>query len=163
GVRVEVYGSGRAYRAGNSSFAQVVNPESYAPAAVRMLKAYQEDRTVKALGDDKNDVAAKEVGLTVPKRNADPPHAEQEHKAVLLLTPADEETDSAGSEKPNHLAMFRGHGMVVQLTSLTGICLGARPFHALLLCGRAPEFVAPDVARSSPHADQAAEMFLRTA
>ena len=59
--------------------------------------------------------------------------------------------------------MFRGHGMVVQLKSLAGTCLGARPFHALLLCGRASEFVAPDVARSNPQADQAAEMFLRTA
>ena len=59
--------------------------------------------------------------------------------------------------------MFRGHGMVVQLKSLAGTCLGARPFHALLLCGLRPEFVAPDVARSNPQADQAAEMFLRTA
>ncbi len=82
---------------------------------------------------------------------------------MLLLTPADEDAESAGSEKQNHLAMFRGHGMVVQLKSLAGTCLGARPFHALLLCGRAPEFVAPDVARSNSEADRAAEMVLRTA
>ncbi len=163
GVRVEVYDSGRDYRDKDPAFAQAVNPESYVPAAVRMLKAYQEDRTVKLLGDDKDDVAAREVVLTVPKRNAEPKHAEQEHKAVLLLTPADEEADSAEAEKQSHLAMFRGHGMVVQLKSLAGTCLGARPFHALLLCGRASEFVAPDVARSNPQADQAAEMFLRTA
>lgn len=163
GVRVEVYDSGQQYRDRNPAFAQAVNPESYVPAAVRMLKAYQEDRTVDRLGDDNNDVAAKEVVLTVPKRSVDPKHVEQEHKAVLLLTPADEDAESTGSEKQNHLAMFRGHGMVVQLKSLAGTCLGARPFHALLLCGRAPEFVAPDVARSNPQADQAAEMFLRTA
>jgi len=163
GVRVEVYDSGQKYRDKDPAFAQAVNPESYVPAAVRMLKAYQEDRTVDKLGDDKNDVAAKEVVLTVPKRSVDPKHAEQEHKAVLLLTPADEDIESIESEKQNHLAMFRGHGMVVQLKSLAGTCLGARPFHALLLCGRAPEFVAPDVARSNPQADQAAELFLRTA
>ena len=95
GVRVEVYDSGQDYRDKDPAFAQAVNPESYVPAAVRMLKAYQEDRTVKLLGDDKDDVAAREVVLTVPKRNAEPKHAEQEHKAVLLLTPADEEADSA--------------------------------------------------------------------
>jgi transcriptional regulator with XRE-family HTH domain len=163
GVRVEVYDSGQEYRDKNPAFAQAVNPESYVPAAVRMLKAYQEDRTVDRLGDDKNDVAAKVVVLTVPKRSTGEKHAEQEHNAVLLLTPADEDTESAGLEKQNHLAMFRGHGMVVQLKSLAGTCLGARPFHALLLSGRAPEFVASDVARSNPQADQAAEMFLRTA
>lgn len=163
GVRVEVYDSGQKYRDKNPAFAQSVNPDSYVPAAVRMLKAYQEDHTVEQLGDDNNDVAAKEVVLTVPKRSVDPKHAEQEHKAVLLLTPADEDAGPAGSEKQNHLVMFRGHGMVVQQKSLAGLCLGARPFHALLLCGRAPEFVASDVARSNPQADLAAEMFLRTA
>jgi RNA polymerase primary sigma factor len=128
-----------------------------------MLKAYREDRTVGALGEDKNEVAAKEVVLAVPKRSTEPKHAEQEHKAVLLLTPADEDAEPGDAKKQNHLAMFRGHGMVVQNKSLAGACLGARPFHALLLCGRASEFVAPDVARSNSHADQAAEMFLRTA
>jgi transcriptional regulator with XRE-family HTH domain len=162
-VRVEVYDSGRAYRDKNPSFAQAVNPELYVPAAVRMLKAYQEDQTISRLGEDQHCVVAKEVVLTVPKRTGEPKHAEQEHKAVLLLTPADEETGSDASEKQNYLAVFRGHGMVVQHKSLAGTCLGARPFHALLLCGRAPEFVAPDLARSNPHADQAAEMFLRTA
>ncbi len=137
-VRVEVYDSGQDYRERKPAFAQAVNPESYVPAAVRMLRAYQEDRAVKQLGDDKNDVAAKEVVLTVPKRSTEPKHPEQEHKAVLLLTPADEDAESTESEKQNHLAMFRGHGMVVQLKSLAGTCLGARPFHALLLCGRAP-------------------------
>jgi RNA polymerase primary sigma factor len=163
GVRVEVYDSGQDYRDRDPAFAQTVNPESFVPAAVRMLKAYQEDRTVRLLGDQKDDVAAREVVLTVPKRITEPKHAEQEHKAVLLLTPADDEADSDESEKRNHLAMFRGHGMVVQLKSLAGTCLGARPFHALLLCGRASEFVAPDMARSNAPADQAAEMFLRTA
>src|SRR5439155_3516451 len=126
-VRVEVYDSGQKYRNKSPAFSQAVNPESYVPAAVRMLKAYQEDRTVDQLGDDNNDVAAKDVVLTVPKRTVDPKHVEQEHRAVLLLTLADEDAEFTGSEKPNHLAMFRGHGMVVQLKSLAGTCLGARP------------------------------------
>lgn len=163
GVRVEVYDSGQQYRDRKPAFSQAVNPEAYVPAAVRMLKAYREDTAVEQLGEKKDEVAAREVVLTVPKRTADPKHTEQEHKAVLLITPADEDAPVTASEKPNQLAMFRGPGMVVQLKSLAGVCLGARPFHALLLCGRAPEFVAPGVSRANPHADTNAETFLRTA
>ena len=53
GVRIEVYNSGQDYRDNNPAFAQAVNPESYVPAAVRMLKAFQEDRTVVRLGEEK--------------------------------------------------------------------------------------------------------------
>jgi len=163
GVRVEVYDSGQQYRDRKPAFSQTVNPEAYMPAAVRMLQAYREDATVEQLGEKNDEVAAREVVLKIPKRTADPMHAEQEHKAVLLVTPADEDAPESKSEKPNHLAMFRGPGMVVQSKSLAGVCLGARPFHALLLCGRAPEFVAPGVSRATPHCDNAAEWFLRTA
>lgn len=163
GVRVEVYDSRQQYQDKKPVFAQTVNPEDYVPAAVRMLKKYREDSTVEKFGDKLDDVAMREVVLTVPKRTADPKHAEQEHKAVLLVTPADEDVATSTSEKANHLAMFRGPGMVVQLKSLAGVCLGARPFHALLLCGRSPEAVFPGGARANPHADHAAETFLRTA
>ncbi len=163
GVRVELYDTGSQYRDRKPAFSQVVNPETYVPAAVRMLKAYREDVTVEQLGEKNDEVATREVTLTVPKRTADPKHAEQEHKAVLLVTPADEDDTVSGSEKANHLAMFRGHGMVVQSKSLAGVCLGARSFHALLLCGRAPEFGAPGVSRANPHTDTAAELFLLTA
>lgn len=161
GVRVEVYDSGRQYRDRKPAFAQEVNPEPYLPAAVRMLRAYWQGTTTDHLGEDTKDVAARDVILAVPKRTKDQPHAEQEHKAVLLVTPADEDADDG--ETPNYLAMFRGPGMVVQSKSLAGVCLGARPFHALLLAGRAPEIIAGEVVRPNPHADQAAEMFLRTA
>ena len=59
--------------------------------------------------------------------------------------------------------MFRGPGMVVQSKSLAGLCLGARPFHALLLCGRAAGIAARDQPRSNAEADLAAERFLRAA
>ncbi len=162
-VRVEVYDSGQQYLDRRPAFSQVVNPEAYVSAAVRMLTAYREDTTLEQIGDSKDEVAAREVVLTVPKRTVDPKHIEQEHKAVLLVTPADEDDPTNASEKPNHIAMFRGAGMVVQLKSLAGVCLGARPFHALLLCGRAPEIIAPGVSRTNPHADANAETFLRTA
>jgi transcriptional regulator with XRE-family HTH domain len=163
GVRVEVYDSGQQYKDRKPAFSQAVNPEAYVPASVRMLRAYWEDTAVEQFGETKDEVATREVTLTVPKRIEDPKHPEQEHKAVLLVTAADEEVPSTGFERPNQLAMFRGPGMVVQVKSLAGLCLGARPFHALLLCGRAPEFVAPGISRATPQSDLAAETFLRTA
>lgn len=163
GVRVEVYDSGKQYRDRKPAFSQAVNPEAYVPAAVRMLRAYRDDATVERLGDDTKEVALREVVLVVPKRIAVEKHVEQEHRAILLLTTGDEDAPSLGSEKLNQLAMFRGPGMVVQLKSLAGVCLGARPFHALLLCGRAPELVGNGVARINPQADVVAETFLRTA
>jgi hypothetical protein len=163
GVRVEVYESGEQYRTRKPAFSRVANPEAYVPAAVRMLRAYREHSTVTRFGGEKHEVAARDVVLTVPKRIALATHAEQEHKAVLLVTRADEDVPVSGSEKPDHLAMFRGPGMVVEFKSLAGVCLGARPFHALLLCGRAPEFVAPTIAREVINADTVAEAFLRTA
>jgi len=163
GVRVEVYDSGQQYKERKPAFSQTVNPEAYVPASVRMLRAYWEDTAVEQFGETKDEVAVREVTLIVPKRIDHQKHVEQEHKAVLLVTAADEEGPSAGSEKANQLAMFRGPGMVVQVKSLAGLCLGARPFHALLLCGRAPELVAPRMSRATPQADLAAETFLRTA
>src|SRR5207237_388900 len=100
GVRVEVYDSGEQYRDRKPAFSQAVNPEAFVPAAVRMLKAYRDDTTVEQLGEKADDVAAREVTLTVPKRTAEPKHAEQEHKAVLLVTPADEDAPPGGAEKP---------------------------------------------------------------
>lgn len=151
-VTVEVYDSGQKFRDRRSSLATVVKPEDFVPAAVRMLKAFREDATVEALGDKPDEVAARKVILKVPKRTAEKTHPEFEHEAVLLVTPADDETSN---EKPNQLAMFRGPGMIVQSKSLAGVCLGARPFHAVLVCGQATGVKSP--------AAKAADDFLRTA
>ncbi len=82
---------------------------------------------------------------------------------MLLLTPADDDEPDGAKERRFQLAVFRGPGMVVTRIPLQAACLGARPFHALLVCGKGPEAVAPDGARASPAADQAAEQFLRVA
>jgi RNA polymerase primary sigma factor len=162
-VRVEVYDSRRHYNDRRPTFSREVNPEEYTPTHVRMLRAYRDGATVERLGDN-GEVASRMVSLAVPKRIVEPKHAEQDHTAVLLVASADEEAGvgSGPSERANHLAMFRGPGMVVQLKSLQGVCLGARPFHALLLCGKAPEFAAGEP-RPAPASDNAAEQFLRTA
>jgi RNA polymerase primary sigma factor len=162
-VRVEVYDSRRQYADRRPSSSQAVNPGQFVPTHVRMLRAYRDGATVDRLGDN-GEVASRTVSLSVPKRSLEPKHAEQDHAAILLVAAADEEADggSGSTERANHLAMFRGPGMVVQLKSLQGVCLGARPFHALLLCGKAPEFAAGEP-RLAPSADNAAEQFLRTA
>jgi RNA polymerase primary sigma factor len=60
------------------------------------------------------------------------------------------------------MVVFRGLGMVVQRLSLQGACLGARPVHALLLCGLGPGLVIGGDRPASP-ADLAAEQFLQAA
>lgn len=164
GVRVEVYDSGKEYRAGKPAFSKAVNPVEFVPSAVRMLQAYREDQTVDAFTDAEKEVVCREIVLTVPKRMREPnKHGEQEHRAILLIATADDDWQEAKHEKTNHMAYFRGPGMIVKSKSLAGICLGARPFHALLLCGRAAEFMTNDSGRAIQTGDNAAETFLRTA
>ena len=162
-VRVEVYDSRRQFADRRPAFSQEVSPDEFTPTHIKMLRAYRDGATVERVGDN-GEVASRAVILGVPKRTVDPKHSEQEHTAVLLVTAADEDAISGDGrvERVNHLAMFRGPGMVVQLKSMQGVCLGARPFHALLLCGKAPEFVGGE-SRPSLQADNAAEQFLRTA
>jgi RNA polymerase primary sigma factor len=162
-VRGEVYDSRRQYADYRPAVSREVSPDEFTPAYVKMLQAYRDGTTVEQLGDN-GEVASRAVTLSVAKRQIDPKHNEQEHSAVLLVTAADEEASGGTNsrERVNHLSMFRGPGMVVQFKSLQGVCLGARPFHALLLCGKAPEFAAGSP-RPSLHADNAAEQFLRTA
>jgi transcriptional regulator with XRE-family HTH domain len=161
-VRVEVYDSRRQYVDRRPAFSRGVNPEEFTPAYVKMLRSYRDGTSVAQLGEN-GEVASRVVTLSVPKRTVDPKHNEQDHSAVLLVTTADDEAavGDGCSDRINQLAMFRGPGMVVQFKSLDGVCLGARPFHSLLLCGKAPEFAA-DRPRSSLQVDNAAEQFLRT-
>jgi RNA polymerase primary sigma factor len=122
-----------------------------------MLRALQDGTTVEALKDN-GEVVCKPVILTVSKRTQDPKHPEKEHSALLLVANT---SDDSPQECINQLAMFRGPGMVIERASLAGLALGARPFHALLLCGKAPEEAGVEGRNGS--ADEAAEEFLRTA
>jgi RNA polymerase primary sigma factor len=162
-VRVEVHDGRRPYDERRPSFAQDVDPDEHAPSYARMLRAYRDGATVVQLGDD-GEVASRTVSLTVPARTADPRHGEQEHPAILLVAGAGEDDHDADglAEQANHLVLLRGPGMVVQLRSLQGTCLGTRPVHALLLCGLAPGRAAGGARPASP-ADVAAEQFLQAA
>ena len=101
---------------------------------------------------EEGDVARRRVKLRIPP-DRDGQHGELEHEAVLLVRRAsdDEERQVAAT---NQVAFFRGTGMVVTYTDLSNIRVGARPFHAAVLCGRAA---------GSDSVDLAAEAFLRLA
>ncbi|WP_022926730.1 hypothetical protein [Patulibacter americanus] len=94
-------------------------------------------------------VVARRAELTVPDRQ-DQAHAETVHRAELLVRRADPETEQAAA---NSVALVRGLGMVVEYWRLPNLRIGARPFHAVLLCGAATDDEAADVA----------EQFLRSA
>ncbi len=162
-VTVEVYDSGRDFRSGRPALTQTVNPSDHLPAEVRMLTKFRDGETVKKLGDGTNEVAFVDVPLMVPRRIGEPIHNEQTHPAVLLVTPADDEEGGEEKNRQYRLAVFRGPGMVVFDESLQAACLGAQPFHALLLCGKAAAEIAPEVTRATSVADAAAEQFLRVA
>ncbi|MFW5921279.1 MAG: hypothetical protein ACOCUS_05510, partial [Polyangiales bacterium] len=61
------------------------------------------------------------------------------------------------SELRDHVAMFRGPGMVVRYWDRSGLTIGMRPFHAVLVCGE-----ARDPANVDP-TDHEVELFLRHA
>jgi RNA polymerase primary sigma factor len=100
--------------------------------------------------DKPGDVVARRVELHIPQRTEDPTHPAATHEAILLVRRA---PDDAHPDHLNELALFRGVGMVVQYLSLRGICLGAVPCHAMLLCGEA--------AGATPECKMA-DRFLRT-
>lgn len=155
-VRVEVYENRAQYVDNRPSFGQDIGVEELQPQYSKMLRSYREGTTVEKIGEN-GEIAVRAVPMKVPRRTADKKHGEFDHDAVLLVTAAGDEDHT----NANKLAMFRGPGMVVQTETLTGLCLGARPFFALLLCGKAPELAAGS-ARDT-QADAAADEFLRTA
>jgi RNA polymerase primary sigma factor len=156
-VRVEVCDGRQQYEQRTPAYSRQVDVEELQPHYCRMLGALQDGTTVEALKDD-GEVVCKTVPLTVSKRTQDPKHPEKEHPALLLVANAGDDTPK---EYINRLAMFRGPGMVIETVSLPGLALGARPFHALLLCGRAPSEAGVEGRIAST--DDAAEEFLRTA
>jgi transcriptional regulator with XRE-family HTH domain len=149
-VSVKAYPNREAYDNDSPSTSADVDIRQLQPEYWQMLRAY-EDRAFSTTLFEPGDVVCKPVSLTVPARRVEPKHGECEHDALLLVRFAAE--DQAGTEL-HRLAMFRGPGMVVSERKLTGICLGSRPFHALLLCG---------LAAGEQQSDEAADEFLRTA
>jgi RNA polymerase primary sigma factor len=156
-VRVEVCDGRQQYDQRTPGYSRQVDVEELQPHYCRMLRALQDGTTVESLKGD-SDVVCKPVTLIVTKRTQEPKHPEKEHPALLLVANAGEDSPK---ECANRLAMFRGPGMVIDTKKLDGLALGARPFHALLLCGRAP--IEAGLENRDSSSDEAAEEFLRSA
>ncbi len=142
-VRVEVW-DGQKLESGTD-----VSGAKHRPELIEAYRKWKEDQTVEHLIQE-GDVVAKRVTLRIPSRTVDPKHPASEHEAVVLVRRA---RDNSASERLNELAMFRGVRMVVQYRSLKGICIGALPFHAVLVCGEAA---------GADATDKMADRFLRT-
>lgn len=151
-VAVETYSGRSEYDSNSPSSSAEVEVGRLQPEFSQILQVFREGAFADALIAPR-DVVCERVVLTVPTRKIVPKHGEYEHEAVLLVRYASD--DETGT--PTHrLAMFRGPGMVVSELPMGGICLGSRPFHALLLTGAA-------ATNELLPADLSAEEFLRTA
>lgn len=149
-VSVQTYGNRHEYEEKSPNTVVEVNPRQAQPEFWQILKAFEEGAFAETLNTP-GDIVLRSVPLAVPSRKVDPKHGEYDHEALLLVRYAPEDEASSDTDC---LAMYRGPGMVVEMRNLRGICLGSRPFHALLLCG---------TAAGEKLADQAADEFLRTA
>jgi transcriptional regulator with XRE-family HTH domain len=129
--------------------AQKVDPSRHQPARTRALKAFLDGETVKQRTDT-TQVAMAHVSLSVPPRKdaQGRPGSVTEHKAVLLVTAADDE-----DPEPNRLVCMRGNRMTVMTRRVADLPLSTDAFQAVLLAGKATGTKGDDV--------ELAEMFLR--
>lgn len=126
-----------------------VDPYRYEPARSRALRAFLEGTTVDRLTST-DDVLQTHVPLYVPPLKSAGKKPKVEHRAVLLVTPTDEDDEDA-----NRLVCMRSNRMVVMTRPVTDLPLGAPRVQGVLLAGHA--------AGAGAQGAEAAEHFLRTA
>ena len=115
---------------GDGREAQRVDPDRYEfselPALLRKFDAGD-------LADDleiPGSVIARDVTVRVPKRKSEPRHESFEHRAHLLVTRSDANSD----EYQNTFCLIRGAEMVVESVEYA---VGETSYHAVVLAGRA--------------------------
>jgi len=82
--------------------------------------------------DDPGDVAGVDIPVSLPSRaDGEPTPDANVRLAARLASPADDDTYL------NHVAMFRGAGMVVKYYDQSRVAFGDRNFHGVLACGEA--------------------------
>ncbi|WP_033355258.1 helix-turn-helix transcriptional regulator [Kitasatospora aureofaciens] len=129
---------------------QRVNPRDRHPALTRALQAHLDGETVEEL-TAADQVVAAEVFLDVPPlRSAGRQAKAAAHRAVLLVTPADD-----ADEEHSRIVCMRGTRMTVTARRPRNLGMGVDPFQAVLLAG----FATGD----ADEAVHAAEAFLRAA
>lgn len=128
------------------------------PEYVDLLRHHRVDDVTPSL-DEPRDVARRVVPLHVPGRIGE--HDEFQHESILVVRRADPNADDGAP--PNRVAFVRGARMVVEYRSFGSVGVGARPFHATVLCGLAADHDLPDEIDDSDADRLAAEEFLRLA
>lgn len=121
--------------------------------SIRPFVDCYESRHDNAEGKDvPGDVAGLDIPVSLPPRanGTETPEASV-RLASRLASPADDDTYL------NHVAMFRGAGMVVKYYDQSRVAFGDRNFHAVLACGEARK------PRDVTAGDRAIERFLRYA
>ncbi|MEV5336316.1 helix-turn-helix transcriptional regulator [Streptomyces werraensis] len=126
-----------------------VDPTITQPSRTRALKAFLDGTTVEKLTES-GQVAMTTVPLNLPVRGGGRGASQGEHRAVLLVTDAE---DADG--KSNRVVGMRGNRMTVRDAAVPGLSLSVNPFQAVLLAGEAAGPQAPFAAE--------AEEFLRAA
>jgi transcriptional regulator with XRE-family HTH domain len=145
----------RTFRGRKKLSERVVDPDDYVPELVEALRKHYDDEVVDAL-DVEGDVVRETVTLRVPERLGDDGHPATDHQVVVLVAQAaDPGDDSSNRETVNRVRYLRGSNMTIRDYALTGLPLGARPFHAIVLAGLAADGSGAD--------DRLAERFLRAA
>lgn len=123
-------------------------------AVVAALRAHRDETVVDELVDD-GEVVRVTVPLRVPARK-DGTHPEFTHEAVLLVRRAEAEDldDEGARETIGRVTLLRDPRMVIKRLDTTRAVVGAQPFQAVLLAGKAA---------GSSEEDTWAEQFLRHA
>jgi transcriptional regulator with XRE-family HTH domain len=127
-----------------------VDPHASHAALSRAFQAYLDGETVEDLTSG-TQVARADVQLVVPPRRGETGARKKgsEHRAVLLVTPADEDDEQA-----NQVVFMRGTRMTITRKRPRDLPLGSTRFHAVLLAGYATGRDDDDV--------ELAEQFLRS-
>jgi len=119
------------------------------PAYAKCLAAYNDMRAGSTL-DSAGDIAEVSIPVQIPARSdASQPQKVAEASLVVRLAEDDE------PEGANEVAFFRGTGMVVKYERFDRLSLSQRPFHGILVCGKAR--------RLAGESDTALDEFLRAA
>jgi hypothetical protein len=119
----------------------VVDARKYVPAFCEALERHEDALIAERLAEP-GDVIRVPVTITVPGTLPEAeellPHPDLQTETLLLVRLAEGDEDTGSQEtNTNTVALVRGRGMVTRYWLQTGIVVGARPFHAVLLAGEA--------------------------
>lgn len=127
---------------GSVEYEGVVDAEQYPEVRpfVSAVRTFRNGAAVEAL-EAPGDVVAVPILIELPAHKHG---AHNAFTASVTLVARLAEPASANLDQSDHVAYFRGAGMVVEHRDLRRLSLTARPFHAALICGEANGGTAND-------------------